>query len=683
VAQIRNSDGRLYGLKLALFDGLFYPLLMLDAIATGVWIIAQKLMAVHVWHLGGSLFGHIWDFAIWAILLIFFLLWMDGYIIRRVWRTVGATSVEPSWVGISGNQKSRSGWKWFGITVITLLAAMGCFVVILFMIPSSVLQHKIILAQQARAEAAKKFGAVTAYVPPANPEFGPVIELTLPLHVRGYSDTLDPDSGEIVSTPDMPSAWDWAETYLPNGIMVIPQSSDHPATLAGTSISVWPLPGAVATNWDGQMALSDATVGNTSITIGETVSASSGGDLPRTFAFQTPHGKRGLLQVIGRIDNPPGVKIRYKFVQSTTEETNITVSAVSSEPEVSTTNKFYTMLAGMLKDPQSREMLRAQQKMMIGQTYEDLAVPADKFDALKDLLLNRQMAMTEPSLAAMSGTLAERAAATTNVLAIKADYDNKIKELLGTQDYQVFQDYEKSLPERMQIQVFKGTLPADSALTAQQENDLISAMYAERLAMPDLTALSKQASRSSILSSNKVTELEAQMDELEQGYLRRAATILTPGQLEHFKEWQKQIAGVQSATVREWFGDASLPQTNAAPPYSSPEEPAVSSAKAWLTLNDQGNYAECWKEAAPYLQNTITQDAFSNSLNAARKPLGDLVSRKLISSQHVTELPGAPDGQYVVMQFETSFANKKSAVETITVGPEQDDQWKVSGYYIK
>jgi len=41
------------------------------------------------------------------------------------------------------------------------------------------------------------------------------------------------------------------------------------------------------------------------------------------------------------------------------------------------------------------------------------------------------------------------------------------------------------------------------------------------------------------------------------------------------------------------------------------------------------------------------------------------------------ELPGAPEGQYVVMQFETSFANKKSAIETSRSCRKKDDQWTV------
>ena len=58
-------------------------------------------------------------------------------------------------------------------------------------------------------------------------------------------------------------------------------------------------------------------------------------------------------------------------------------------------------------------------------------------------------------------------------------------------------------------------------------------------------------------------------------------------------------------------------------------------------------------------------------------------SRELLSAQHMTSLPGAPDGDYVVIQFKTSFANKKSAVETVTPMLEKDGVWRVSGYFIK
>jgi len=66
-----------------------------------------------------------------------------------------------------------------------------------------------------------------------------------------------------------------------------------------------------------------------------------------------------------------------------------------------------------------------------------------------------------------------------------------------------------------------------------------------------------------------------------------------------------------------------------------------------------------------------------------RLPLGELKSRQPASRKHRTSMPGAPDGEYVVIQFQSSFANKSEAVETITPMRDTDGQWRVSGYYIK
>jgi tRNA A-37 threonylcarbamoyl transferase component Bud32 len=109
----------------------------------------------------------------------------------------------------------------------------------------------------------------------------------------------------------------------------------------------------------------------------------------------------------------------------------------------------------------------------------------------------------------------------------------------------------------------------------------------------------------------------------------------------------------------------------------------VLAAQAWLTLIDAGNYSESWKQAAAFFQGSVTEAAWENSMNTFRRPLGDPVSRTLKSAEPMTEMPGAPDGQYVVMQFETAFANKKSAVETVTFNVEKDGRWKSSGYFIK
>jgi len=116
---------------------------------------------------------------------------------------------------------------------------------------------------------------------------------------------------------------------------------------------------------------------------------------------------------------------------------------------------------------------------------------------------------------------------------------------------------------------------------------------------------------------------------------------------------------------------------------SEAEKLAIASAQSWLEIVDAEKYAESWEEAAELFKSAISEAKWEESIQAVRKPLGKVISRKLDSQKYMTSLPGAPDGEYVVIQYKTEFANKKVAVETITPMLDNDGNWKVSGYYIK
>jgi hypothetical protein len=60
-----------------------------------------------------------------------------------------------------------------------------------------------------------------------------------------------------------------------------------------------------------------------------------------------------------------------------------------------------------------------------------------------------------------------------------------------------------------------------------------------------------------------------------------------------------------------------------------------------------------------------------------------MLSRKRKNATYSKTLPGAPDGEYVVIQYESSFERKQSAVETVTPMLDKDGKWRVSGYFIK
>ncbi len=115
---------------------------------------------------------------------------------------------------------------------------------------------------------------------------------------------------------------------------------------------------------------------------------------------------------------------------------------------------------------------------------------------------------------------------------------------------------------------------------------------------------------------------------------------------------------------------------------SEKEKVAETVALKWLKAIDEGRYADSWNETASLFKNAVKKDRWEQSLQAEREPLGKLIFREVKSKTYETSLPGAPDGQYVIIQFKTSFEKKKSAIETVTPMLEIDGNWRVSGYYI-
>jgi len=109
---------------------------------------------------------------------------------------------------------------------------------------------------------------------------------------------------------------------------------------------------------------------------------------------------------------------------------------------------------------------------------------------------------------------------------------------------------------------------------------------------------------------------------------------------------------------------------------------ARTAARAWLVLLDGYEFDESWRAAGEMLKAAVTPNEFATTMSATLGPLGAVSSRSAKSSEHSTTLPGAPDGEYVVLKFDTVFENKQSAVETVVLSKEPDGLWRVSGYFI-
>ena len=132
-----------------------------------------------------------------------------------------------------------------------------------------------------------------------------------------------------------------------------------------------------------------------------------------------------------------------------------------------------------------------------------------------------------------------------------------------------------------------------------------------------------------------------------------------------------------SLTVLTLVGGASIEAED------SPVETALEVAEAWLELVDEGEYAKSWEEAAAYFRGAVRLDDWQQTMMGARSPLGEVVSRELMEAKYQSRLAGAPDGEYVLIRFKTSFSNKADTVETVVPMLDPDGRWRVSGYYFK
>ena len=110
---------------------------------------------------------------------------------------------------------------------------------------------------------------------------------------------------------------------------------------------------------------------------------------------------------------------------------------------------------------------------------------------------------------------------------------------------------------------------------------------------------------------------------------------------------------------------------------------AQSAATTWLALTDAAKYGPSWDEASSLFKASITKANWETALKGARAPLGTLKARKLKAATFTRTAPGAPDGEHVVIQFDTQFENKAAAVETVPPMREKDGSWRVSGYFIR
>src|SRR5262249_33735077 len=153
--------------------------------------------------------------------------------------------------------------------------------------------------------------------------------------------------------------------------------------------------------------------------------------------------------------------------------------------ESKTNNPLHAM-ASMFKDPKMREMMKSQQKAVMGPMidrqyadfYKQLNLTPEQKGAFKDLAMKKMLAGTDVGLSMMDDSLdaSQREDLSKQMKAQTDEVDGELKQFLGDDNYKAYESYEKTVPDRMTMSQFNEQLGDAPALTPDQQNQMIQAL---------------------------------------------------------------------------------------------------------------------------------------------------------------------------------------------------------------
>lgn len=222
--------------------------------------------------------------------------------------------------------------------------------------------------------------------------------------------------------------------------------------------------------------------------------------------------------------------------------------ALTNTVATETNAKPANPLAEMFKSKEMRDMIREQQKTALGgmldKNYADffkaMNLTPEQTAAMKELIMNKMLGGAELGMEMMSGemTAEQRTELTKKMKETTDTINQQLKELLGAENYSQFENYEKSIPDRMALEQFKGQLTADLALNANQEQSLLDAISAERQGFKFTTDFSNQQDFSedvfSRFTEERMNLYFQEQEQLNQRILARAQPLLSQAQYDSY-----------------------------------------------------------------------------------------------------------------------------------------------------
>ena len=219
------------------------------------------------------------------------------------------------------------------------------------------------------------------------------------------------------------------------------------------------------------------------------------------------------------------------------------------------------MMKKMFDDPAMRESKRKQMKTMINKQYgalfKELNLTPEEREKFTELLLDKQMAAGSRAADLFDANATNRVETVDALKDDAKDTEASLKELLGEDRFAQYQDYTKSLADRMALDQFRQSLSDGAELGEGQAAQLLQVMREERSQMPrELESAMKGngADLRKMMDGDAMEKVLQFQEEMNQRVLQRSAGILSPEQLQQLEEFQTQQLNMQKLGIQMMKG---------------------------------------------------------------------------------------------------------------------------------
>ncbi|NBB87390.1 MAG: DUF4019 domain-containing protein [Bacteroidetes bacterium] len=107
-------------------------------------------------------------------------------------------------------------------------------------------------------------------------------------------------------------------------------------------------------------------------------------------------------------------------------------------------------------------------------------------------------------------------------------------------------------------------------------------------------------------------------------------------------------------------------------------EQAREAADAWLALFDADDIEGTYETAAETFKTQVEMQDWQMQAEQVKQAVGELDGRTYMETTYADELPQAPEGDYMIVQYDTQYANLNVTEFVILVL--EEDTWRMVGF---